>query len=72
MDSNLLGVPAGDLTAREGSVLRVPLRGQGPILKGRPTVQQWAQTRRDDGSLLTASIPTMPEWEPTSDTDPVS
>ncbi|WP_375389277.1 glycosyl hydrolase family 65 protein, partial [uncultured Amnibacterium sp.] len=50
-------------TAKEGSVLRVPLRGQGPDLAGRPTVQQWATTRRDDGSLLTASIPTIPDWE---------
>jgi alpha,alpha-trehalose phosphorylase len=56
-------------TATEGSVLRVPLRGQGPVLEGRPTVHQWSKTRRDDGSLLTASIPTLPDWEP-SEGDP--
>jgi alpha,alpha-trehalose phosphorylase len=50
-------------TASEGSVLRVPLQGQGPALHGRPTVQQWSKTRRDDGSLLTASIPIIPDWE---------
>jgi alpha,alpha-trehalose phosphorylase len=57
-------------TAREGSVLRVPLPDQGPVLQGRPTVDQWAKTRRDDGSLLTASIPTLPEWEPTEGEPP--
>ena len=50
-------------TAQAGSVLRVRLHGQGPLLQGRPTTQQWAETRRDDGSLLTASIPTMPDWD---------
>ena len=60
-----LSVRGAKHVAREGSVLRVTLHGQGPLLQGRPTVQQWAQTRRDDGSLLTASIPTTPEWEPT-------
>lgn len=56
-------------TASEGSVLRVPLPDQGPALPGRPTVAQWAKTRRDDGSLLTASIPTLPDWE-ASEGDP--
>ena len=50
-------------TATSGAVLHVPLRGQGPVLAGRPTVAQFSKARRDDGSLLTASIPTLPDWE---------
>lgn len=51
-------------TAKEGSVLRVTLHGQGPLLQGRPSVEQWSRARRDDGSLLTASIPIVPDWDP--------
>ena len=50
-------------TAVSGEVLRVPLPDQGPVLTGRPQVSQFAQARRDDGSLLTASIPIIPDWE---------
>ena len=58
-----LSVRGATYTASEGGVLRIPLRHQGPALPGRPTVAQWAKTRRDDGSLLTASIPTLADWE---------
>lgn len=59
-----LSVRGERYTAVSGEVLRVPLVGQGPELPGRPTVEQFAQARRDDGSLLTASIPTIPDWDP--------
>jgi len=64
-----LSVRGEKYTAQDGAVLRVRLHGQGPLLQGRPTTQQWAKTRRDDGSLLTASIPTMPDWD-APETDP--
>lgn len=56
-----LSVRGQRFTAVAGEVLRVPLDGQGPQLTGRPAVSQFARTRRDDGSLLTASIPIIPE-----------
>jgi alpha,alpha-trehalose phosphorylase len=37
----------------------VPLVGQGPRLYGAPTMRDMAGTRRADGTLLTASIPTL-------------
>lgn len=37
----------------------VPLDGQGPRITGTPTVRDVAGTERPDGSLLTASIPTI-------------
>jgi alpha,alpha-trehalose phosphorylase len=37
----------------------VPLDGQGPRLYGAPTMRDVTGSRRADGSLLTASIPTL-------------
>ncbi len=62
-----LSVRGERFTASTSAVLQVPLVGQGPDLPGRPTVAQFAQTRRDDGSLMTASIPTLPDWEADED-----
>jgi alpha,alpha-trehalose phosphorylase len=40
-----------------GPEVVVPLAGQGPHLSGRPSSAQFSGTRRDDGSLMTASVP---------------
>lgn len=42
-----------------GQTIRVPLRGQGPILPGRPTLGDIGESLREDGTLLSASVPTM-------------
>ncbi len=43
------------------SVLVVPLVGQGPTLTGKPDADKFREQRRDDGSLMTASVPTIPD-----------
>lgn len=35
----------------------VSLDGQGPVRRGRPTLRGFADARRDDGTLLSASVP---------------
>jgi alpha,alpha-trehalose phosphorylase len=42
-----------------GSTAVVPLDGQGPIIPGKPSIRQFADSRREDGSLLSASVPTV-------------
>lgn len=42
-----------------GETVTVPLRGQGPVIAGRPSLNQFADVRREDGTLLSASIPTV-------------
>jgi alpha,alpha-trehalose phosphorylase len=39
--------------------LVVPLATQGPVRAGRPTLQMFADVRREDGTLLSASVPTL-------------
>ncbi|KAA9085251.1 glycoside hydrolase family 65 protein [Microbacterium radiodurans] len=40
-----------------GESVTIPLAGQGPLLAGRPSLRQLADVRREDGSLLSASVP---------------
>ncbi|MRG58928.1 glycoside hydrolase family 65 protein [Agromyces sp. CFH 90414] len=42
-----------------GEAVRVPLDDQGPRMVGSPTMRDMAGSRRADGTLLTASIPTL-------------
>jgi alpha,alpha-trehalose phosphorylase len=44
---------------RPGGEVRVPLDGQGPRIIGAPTMRDVTGVRRADGTLLTASIPTL-------------
>ena len=37
----------------------VPLEGQGPVIPGKPSLTQFADVRREDGTLLSASVPTV-------------
>jgi alpha,alpha-trehalose phosphorylase len=42
-----------------GEQVVVPLEGQGPVISGRPTLRELGDARREDGSLLSASVPTV-------------
>ncbi|HET8926725.1 MAG TPA: glycosyl hydrolase family 65 protein [Microbacterium sp.] len=42
-----------------GEEVVVPLRGQGPVIAGRPSLRQFADARREDGTLLSASVPAL-------------
>ena len=46
-----------DVRVEGGASVTVPLAGQGPMLAGRPSLRQLADSRREDGSLLSASVP---------------
>ena len=35
------------------------LPDQGPVHPGRPTIEQFEDIRREDGTLLSASVPTV-------------
>ncbi|WP_127791767.1 glycoside hydrolase family 65 protein [Agromyces sp. LHK192] len=47
------------LHVEPGEPVRVALDGQGPRIIGSPTMRDMAGSRRADGTLLTASIPTL-------------
>jgi alpha,alpha-trehalose phosphorylase len=42
-----------------GETVVVPLDGQGPVIPGKPSLRQFADVRREDGTLLSASVPTV-------------
>lgn len=42
-----------------GEEVVVPLDGQGPLIPGRPTLGELTDARREDGSYLSASVPTV-------------
>jgi len=42
-----------------GEEIVVPLVGQGPVIPGRPSLKKFADIRREDGTLLSASVPTV-------------
>jgi alpha,alpha-trehalose phosphorylase len=44
-------------TVESGAELIVPLRDQGPRIPGKPTQRIHSRARRDDGTLMTASLP---------------
>jgi alpha,alpha-trehalose phosphorylase len=56
-DSAEFEVRGERFVAEAGRTLIVPLLGQGPYLPGRPSSDQFSTNRRDDGSLMTASLP---------------
>src|SRR4051812_10111853 len=55
-----------------GPEVVVPLAGQGPHLSGRPSSAQFSGTRRDDGSLMTASVPIVASGDWDADGNPPS
>ncbi|MFE6997428.1 glycoside hydrolase family 65 protein [Microbacterium sp. NPDC057659] len=44
-------------TASVGSDAVVMLAGQGPVRPGRPTLRQFADARREDGTLMSPTVP---------------
>ncbi|WP_214466315.1 glycoside hydrolase family 65 protein [Microbacterium flavescens] len=42
-----------------GEEVSVPLEGQGPVIPGRPTLGELTEVQREDGSYLSASVPTV-------------
>ena len=42
-----------------GEEISVELADQGPVRSGRPTIEQFEDIRREDGTLLSASVPTV-------------
>jgi alpha,alpha-trehalose phosphorylase len=46
-------------TLAAGDEVVVPLADQGPVIPGRPTIHQFEDARREDGTLLVASIPAL-------------
>lgn len=50
-------VRGASYTASEGQDAVVALAGQGPVIPGRPSLRQFADARRDDGTLMSASVP---------------
>ncbi len=40
-----------------GEVARVALDGQGPVKPGRPSLRALSGNRREDGTLITATVP---------------
>ena len=52
-------VRGASVTVEPGGSVTVPLDGQGPRLSGRPTLSDIGESLREDGTLLSASVPTM-------------
>ncbi|MFV0320325.1 MAG: glycoside hydrolase family 65 protein [Microbacterium sp.] len=47
-----------------GGEVVVALADQGPVIPGRPTLRQFADARRDDGTLLSPSLPVITTTTP--------
>jgi alpha,alpha-trehalose phosphorylase len=58
-DQARLRVRGAEVVVTADSPVTVPLDGQGPRLYGAPTMRDVTGSRRADGTLLTASIPTL-------------
>jgi alpha,alpha-trehalose phosphorylase len=52
-------------TVGGGDEVVVPLATQGPVRPGRPTLRMFADIRREDGTLLSASVPSLTSSMPT-------
>jgi len=52
------GVRGTTYTVDPGGETVVPLADQGPVIAGRPSLRQFADVRREDGTVLSASVPT--------------
>ena len=58
-DPVTFSVRGASVTVEPGGSVTVPLDGQGPRLSGRPTLSDIGESLREDGTLLSASVPTM-------------
>ncbi|MDL9981008.1 glycoside hydrolase family 65 protein [Microbacterium sp. ASV49] len=57
-------------TVEADGTVSVPLEGQGPVIAGRPTHRRFSSARREDGTLLSASIPTITSAIPIIEEEP--
>ncbi|WP_454118255.1 glycoside hydrolase family 65 protein [Microbacterium lacticum] len=55
----LFSVRGRDFEVAGGETVTVPLAGQGPVLEGRPTLKDILESLREDGTLLSASVPSV-------------
>lgn len=58
-DAVTFSVRGEQFTVEPDTALTVPLKGQGPVISGRPTLSDIGESLREDGTLLSASVPTM-------------
>lgn len=71
-DAVTFGVRGESYTVPGLGEVIVPLSDQGPVISGRPSLRQFADVRREDGTLLSASVPTVTTSIPViTDTPPV-
>lgn len=64
-DPIAFSVRGTDYVIAPGETLAVELADQGPVRSGRPTIEQFEDIRREDGTLLSASVPTVSTSIPT-------
>jgi alpha,alpha-trehalose phosphorylase len=65
------GVRGTDYTVEPDGEVFVPLADQGPVIPGRPTFGQFENARREDGTFLSASVPTVTAVPVVTDAIPV-
>ena len=53
----LFAVRGREYEVAGGATVVVPLAGQGPVISGRPTLDDIGESLREDGTLLSASVP---------------
>src|SRR5690606_3931018 len=58
-DEAQVRVRGAEVVVKSGAPVTVPLEGHGPRLYGAPTMRDVAGSRRADGTILTASLPTL-------------
>ena len=56
-DGALVTVRGEKVKVVPGEVARITLDGQGPVKPGRPSLRALSGNRRDDGTLITATVP---------------
>ena len=56
-DTAGVSVRGQDVKVLQGETVRVPLHGHGPVLAGRPNLRAMSGNRREDGTLITATVP---------------
>ncbi|WP_418276328.1 glycoside hydrolase family 65 protein [Isoptericola jiangsuensis] len=56
-DGATVSVRGSEVRVAAGEVVRVVLDGQGPVKAGRPGLRALSGNRRDDGTLITATVP---------------
>ena len=63
-----------DYTVAPGESVRITLHGQGPVIPGRPSIRQLEGSVREDGTLMSASVPIVTTAIPLipSDDEPVA